>query len=87
MTSFGSDSGKYAIQKVSEHKLLSSSSKRIVGRPQHERWKRFADVKCKRSKVTCSACRRKGHNKKTYSNYLAGKKRHIYFYFVLVVLM
>ncbi|KAK6796077.1 hypothetical protein RDI58_009532 [Solanum bulbocastanum] len=80
MRSFSTDTiiydgtGKYSIQKVSEHKLLSPDSKRTVGRPQLERWKGFDDVKFKRSKVTCSTCRLEGYNRKTCSNYPVGKK-------------
>ncbi|KAH0717365.1 hypothetical protein KY285_013396 [Solanum tuberosum] len=54
---------------VSEPKLMSPGPKRAAGRPQLERWKGFADVKFKRSKVTCSRCRQVGHNRTTCSNY------------------
>ncbi|KAG5606667.1 hypothetical protein H5410_028159, partial [Solanum commersonii] len=43
---------------VSEFKLLSLDFNKKVGRPQLECWKGFAYVKFKRSKVTCSTCRR-----------------------------
>ncbi|KAK6794114.1 hypothetical protein RDI58_007567 [Solanum bulbocastanum] len=56
---------------VSELKLMSPGSKRTVGRPQLECWKGFADVKFRRSKVTCSRYHQVGHNKKTCSNYPA----------------
>ncbi|KAH0662483.1 hypothetical protein KY284_027414 [Solanum tuberosum] len=54
---------------VSEPKLMPPGPKRAAGRPQLERWKGFADVKFKRSKVTCSRCRQVGHNMTTCSNY------------------
>ncbi|KAH0749468.1 hypothetical protein KY290_028700 [Solanum tuberosum] len=54
---------------VSEPKLMPPGPKRAAGRPQLERWKGFADVKFKRSKVTCSRCRQVGHNRTTCSNY------------------
>ncbi|XP_049372873.1 uncharacterized protein LOC125837845 [Solanum verrucosum] len=59
---------------VSEPKLMSPGSKRTVERPHLKRWKGFADVKFKRSKVTSSRCRQVGHNRKTCSNYPAPKK-------------
>ncbi|KAH0734668.1 hypothetical protein KY285_010375, partial [Solanum tuberosum] len=59
---------------VSEPKLMPPGPKRTTGRPQLERWKGFADVKFKRSKVTCSRCRQVGHNRTTCSNYPVQKK-------------
>ncbi|XP_049388861.1 uncharacterized protein LOC125853229 [Solanum stenotomum] len=38
---------------ISKPKLMLPGSKRMVGRPKLEPWKGFADVKFKRSKVTC----------------------------------
>ncbi|KAH0735706.1 hypothetical protein KY285_011413 [Solanum tuberosum] len=60
---------------VSEPKLMPPGPKRTAGRPQLERWKGFADVKFKRSKVTCSRCRQVGHNRTTCSNYPVQKQR------------
>ncbi|KAH0707537.1 hypothetical protein KY290_012050 [Solanum tuberosum] len=54
---------------VSEPKLMPPGPKRAAGRPQLEHWKGFADVKFKRSKVTCSRYRQVGHNRTTCSNY------------------
>ncbi|KAG5613180.1 hypothetical protein H5410_024461 [Solanum commersonii] len=59
---------------VSEPKLMPPDLKRTIGRPQLERWKEFADVKFKRSKVTCSRCPQVGHNMTTCSNYPMKKK-------------
>ncbi|KAG5592871.1 hypothetical protein H5410_043385 [Solanum commersonii] len=59
---------------VSEPKLMLPGPKRTTKRLQLEHWKGFADVKFKRSKVTCSRCRQVGHNRTTCSNYLVQKK-------------
>ncbi|TMW93592.1 hypothetical protein EJD97_011407 [Solanum chilense] len=42
---------------ISEPKMLPLGPKRTTGRPKLERWKVFADVKFKRTKMTCSSCR------------------------------
>ena len=54
-------------------------------RPKRERWKGFADVKFKRTKMTCSRCRQVGHNRKTCSNYPVQKQwfRNVTFVIVL----
>ncbi|KAK6772678.1 hypothetical protein RDI58_027916 [Solanum bulbocastanum] len=63
---------------VSKPKLMLPGSKRTVGRPQLECWKEFADVKFKRSKVTCRRCRQVGHNRKTCSNYPTPKNDSLF---------
>ena len=59
---------------ISEPKMMPLGTKRTAGRPKHERWKGFVDVKFKRSKITCSRYRQVGHNIKTCSNYPLLKK-------------
>ncbi|XP_069147055.1 uncharacterized protein [Solanum lycopersicum] len=54
---------------VSEPKMLPPGPKRTTGIPTFERWKGFADLKFRRTKMTCSRCRQVGHNRKTCSNY------------------
>ena len=58
----------------SEPKMLPPSPKGPTDRPKLARWKVFADVKFKRTKMTCSRCRQVGHNKKTCSNYSVQKQ-------------
>ena len=48
---------------------MASDPSRSVRKLHVERWKEFADVKFKRSKVTCSRWLQVGHNRKTCSNY------------------
>ena len=67
---------------ISKPKLMASDPSKSVRKSHVERWKEFADVKFKRSKVTCSRCRQAGHNRKTCSNYPVKKWFHD-FYFLL----
>ena len=48
---------------------MAPDPSRSVRKSHVERWKEFADVKFKRSKVTCSRWLQVGHNRKTCSNY------------------
>ena len=67
------NASKFTLQFL-KPKMMSPGPKRTTGRPKLERWKVFADVKFKRTKMICSICRQVGHNRETCSNYPVQKQ-------------